>query len=148
MSLEPAERRDGRTITAETLVANGGQSGHGRRTVLHLHWHPDNPLAVELLVTAEPDHPSLPRGSWIVLRDFVRYGLEEPTGDGEVRITPDEIRDRVWFQLARPGRAASVSAARPLVRDFLDRTEAQIPCGSERSDIAVDALLSMLLRKQ
>ena len=113
--------------------------------MLALVWSESDPLAVQLLLTASPDHPALPRGEWVVLRDFLRYGLDEPTGDGEVRIRPDEVRDCLWFELARPGRAASVSIPRAVARDFLDRTEAAVPCGEERSEAAIDALLARLL---
>jgi hypothetical protein len=133
------------TVTVEVVIDDGAHSGRGRLTVLQLAWSPCDPLAVELLLIAEPDHPALPRGRWVVLRDFVRYALDEPTGDGEVRLRPDEIRDRVWFELARPGRAACVSVPRPLLRDFLTRTEVVVPCGAERSDQAIDALLDRLL---
>jgi hypothetical protein len=133
-------------ITAEAVIDDGGSSGRGRRTVLRLVWSAGDPLAVRLELTAQPDHPALPRGEWVVLRDFLRYGLDEPTGDGAVRIRPDELRDRVWFELARPGRAACVSIPRDLARDFLDRTEGCVPCGEERSSDAIDALLDRLLR--
>lgn len=133
-------------ITAEVVIADGGSTGRGRRTVLRLVWSPDDPLAVRLELTAQPDHPALPRGEWFVLRDFLRYGLDESTGDGEVRIRPDDLRDRVWFELARTGRAACVSIPREVARDFLDRTERCVPCGEERSTDAIDALLDRLLR--
>ena len=113
--------------------------------MLALVWSPADPLAVQLLLTAQPDHPALPRGEWVVLRDFLRYGLDEPTGDGEVRIRPDDVRDSLWFELARPGRAACVSIPRAVAEDFLDRTEAAVPCGEERSEAAIDALLARLL---
>ena len=132
-------------VTVEAVIDDGGHSGRGRMTVLRLAWHADDPYAVELLLTAQPDHPALPRGRWVVLRDFLTYGLEEATGDGEVRIRPDELRDRVWFELARPGRAACVSVDRGLVRDFLARTEQAVPRGAERSEAAIDALLDRLL---
>lgn len=141
MTLPPSE-----LITAEVVIADGGSTGRGRRTVLRLVWSPDDPLAVRLELTAQPDHPALPRGEWVVLRDFLRYGLDESTGDGEVRIRPDDLRDRVWFELARPGRAACVSVPRDIARDFLDRTEQCVRCGDERSDGAIDALLDRLLR--
>lgn len=141
MTLPPTD-----AITAEVVIADGGSTGRGRRTVLRLMWSPADPLAVQLVLSAEPDHPALPRGEWVVLRDFLRYGLDEPTGDGEVRIRPDELRDRVWFELARPGRAACVSIPREVTREFLDRTERCVPCGDERSDDAIDALLDRLLR--
>lgn len=146
--MEPSPEREPLTaepVTADVVIDDGRHSGRGRITVLRLLWREADPLAVELLLTAQPDHPALPRGRWVVLRDFLRYGLEEPTGDGEVRIRPDERLDRVWFDLARPGRAACVSVPREVARDFLARTEQRVPCGGEDSDEAVDALLAHLL---
>jgi hypothetical protein len=140
VSTPPADR-----VTTEVVVSDSGHTGPGRRTVLALVWTARDPLAVELVLTAQPDHPALARGRWVVLRDFLRYGLEEATGDGEVRIRPDGVRDRVWFELARPGRAVCVSVPRALAREFLDRTERAVPCGAERSDEAIDMLLGRLL---
>ncbi|MCW2615523.1 MAG: hypothetical protein JWN08_2517 [Frankiales bacterium] len=133
-------------VVAEAVIDEGGLSGRGRMTVLKLAWEASDPYAVVLLLTAQPDHPALPRGRWVVLRDFLTYGLEQATGDGEVKIRPDDLRDRVWFELARPGRAACVSVPRELVRDFLARTELSVPRGAERSDEAIDALLLRLLQ--
>ena len=132
-------------MIVEVVISDGGSTGRGRRTVLALVWTESDPLAVQLLLTAQPDHPALPRGEWVVLRDFLRYGLDEPTGDGEVRIRPDEVRDCLWFELARPGRAACVSVPRAVARSFLDRTEAAVPSGEERSEAALDELLARLL---
>ena len=75
----------------------------------------------------------------------LRYGLEEPTGDGTVRIRPDEARDRVWLELERYGRPACVSIPRATVRAFLDRTELAVPSGAERSQEALDRLLDRLM---
>jgi len=132
-------------VTVEVVIGDGGSTGRGRMTVLSLTWRAEDPLAVELLLTAQPDHPALPRGRWVVLRDFLRYGLDEPTGDGEVRIRPDAARERVELELARPGRAACVSLPRTTVLAFLERTERAVPSGTERSDEAIDALLARLL---
>jgi len=134
-------------VTLDVVIEDGGHSGRGRLTVLRFSWRPADPLAVGLVLSAQPDHPALPRGSWIVLRDFLRYGLDEPTGDGSVRIRPDELRDRVWFELERYGRPACVSVARDRVRRFLDHTEEQVPCGGERSDDALEELLVRLLQR-
>jgi hypothetical protein len=132
-------------VAASAVLDDGRLSGRGLTTLLTFRWQPDDPLAVSLTITAEPDHPSLPRGEWVILRDFLRYGLEHATGDGDVRMRPDDQLDRIWFELARPGRAASVSVARDIVREFLDRTEERVATGEERGAEAIDALLVRLL---
>ena len=133
------------TLTLDVVIEDAGHTGRGRLTVLRFLWDRTDPLAVRLRLSAQPDHPALPRGTWVVLRDFLRYGLEEPTGDGVVRLRPDELRDRLWLELERFGRPACVSVPRTQLRDFLDRTEDRVPCGEERSAAALEALLSRLL---
>jgi len=137
----------GPQVTVEVVVDGGGASGRGRLTVLRLVWSQDDPLAVLLLLSAQPDHPALPRGRWVVLRDFLRYGLTTRTGDAEVKILPDEARDRVWLELARGERPCCVSLPRTTVAEFLDATERVVPSGAERSEAAVDELLERLLRR-
>jgi len=135
-------------VTAEVVSDDGGPAGRACRTVLTLVWRAEDPLAVELLLSAQPDHPALPRGRWVVLRDFLYYALEEPTGDGAVRLRPDDGGTRLRLELARPGRDASVCVPQDAVREFLARTEAAVPSGSERSEQAIDALLARLLGTQ
>jgi Streptomyces sporulation and cell division protein, SsgA len=135
----------GGEVTVDVVLDDAASTGRGRLTVLRLAWTAEDPLAVVLRLEAQPDHPALPRGEWVVLRDFLRYGLEEPTGDGSVRIRP--TGDRVELQLERYGRPAVVSVPREVLRDFLDDTEQQVPCGAERSDDAVEALLLRLLAR-
>lgn len=117
-----------------------------KRTILRLAWQRGDPLAVELTLTSTPDHPALPRGRWVVLRDFLRYGLEEPTGDGEVRISPDTDEGVVSIRLARDGRPAWVKVPAETVRSFLDQTEKILPSGEESSEEALDALIKALLK--
>ncbi len=127
------------TVRSEIVIDD--LSGRGRHTVLAVTWDPADPLAVLLTLTCQPDHPSLPRGEWVVLRDFLRYGLTENTGDGEVRIHPADGRVRLC--LARDVRPASVSVPAVWLSEFLDRTDALMPVAS---DEAVDTLLDRLLR--
>ena len=118
-----------------------------RLTVLRLSWRMSDPLAVHLMVRSSPDHPALPRGSWVVLRDFLRYGLDEPTGDGEVRIQPDLTGQRVQLRLARAGRPAWIDAPSTVVRSFLDQTDEFDPSGEARSADALDDVIAHLLHR-
>jgi hypothetical protein len=134
-------------VTTEVLVTSAGASGRGRTTLLRLSWREADPLAVTLLITPHPDHPSLPRGRWVVLRDFLRYGLEEPTGDGDVRIRPDTRAGLVHLTLARDGPPCRVNILHSVLRQFLTATEVVVPTGEEASSAAIDALLERLLRR-
>jgi hypothetical protein len=131
-------------ITAHVVVDDSGMTGHGHLTLLGLSWHKDDPLAVVLTLSAQPDHPALPRGEWAVLRDFLRYGLDEPTGDGAVRLLPTGD-GRVLLQLIGDTKTYSVHAPATMIGDFLDETEAVVPHGAEAGDDVMDALIARLL---
>lgn len=132
-------------VTASVIV-DGGCTGPNRTTMLRLAWSRRDPLAVRLLLTAEPDHPALPRGKWLVLRDFLRYGCNHATGDGLVRIEPSADRKHVVLRLVEAGRASCVNVPLDVVERFLDATEQLCPAGEERNDAAIDALIDRLLR--
>ena len=132
-------------VTASVIV-DGGCTGPNRTTMLRLVWSRRDPLAVRLLLTAEPAHPALPRGQWMVLRDFLRYGCDHATGDGLVRIRPERGGKRVLLELVDGSRAAKVGIAMDVVTRFLDATEEICPAGEERHDSAINALIDRLLR--
>ena len=131
-------------ISAHVVVDDAGMSGHGHMTVLGLTWCRDDPLAVVLTLAAQPDHPSLPRGEWAVLRDFLRYGVEEPTGDGNVRVRPDG-NGAVVLELLGEAKPYLLHVPSTIICEFLDATEAIVPTGAEADDSAIDALISRLL---
>lgn len=132
-------------VTA-SVVVDGGCTGPNRTTMLRFAWSRRDPLAVRLLVTCVPDHPALPRGQWMVLRDFLRYGCAHPVGDGLVRVRPDRA-GRIVLELVDGSRASLVSVDVALVTRFLDATEEICPSGSERHDAAIDALIERLTRQ-
>jgi hypothetical protein len=133
-------------VTTSVVVVDGGCTGVGRRTVLTLRWSRDDALAVHVGLFAEPDHPALPRGEWVVLRDFLRYGLEASTGDGCVRLEPTPDGEHVRFWLLSHGRRQAASLPARTVAEFLDATERIVPSGEERSDDALDDVIERLLR--
>lgn len=131
-------------ITAHVVVEDAGLSGHGRLTILGLAWNAEDPLAVRLTLSAQPDHPALPRGEWAVLREFLRYGVEEPTGDGAVRIGPDG-NGRVRLELLGAAKPYAVHCSADVIREFLDETESVVATGAEADDTVMDALIARLL---
>ena len=134
----------GGDITAHVVVDDSGMSGHGHLTVLGLAWSRHDPLAVRLTLSAQPDHPALPRGEWAVLREFLRYGIEEPTGDGDVRICPDGA-GRVRLELLGEAKPYAVHLPADVLSGFLDETESVVATGAEADDEMMDALIARLL---
>ena len=131
-------------ISAHVVVDDAGMSGRGHMTVLGLAWRRDDPLAVILTLAAQPDHPSLPRGEWAVLRDFLRYGVEEPTGDGAVRVRPSDD-GQVILELFGEAKPYMLHVPIDVICKFLDATEAIVPAGAEAEDAVIDALINRLL---
>lgn len=135
-------------VTASVVVDDAGLTGQRHVTMLALLWSPEDPLAVVVALSPQPDHPSLPRGTWVVLRDFLRYGCSEPTGDGDVRIRPASGDDpRVLLELhhGRDAKPYSVHVPTDVLCGFLDKTEAVVPAGSEASEDAINELIRRLL---
>jgi hypothetical protein len=132
------------TVSAHVVVDDAGMTGHGHLTVLGLSWTPHEPIAVVLTLAAQPDHPALPRGEWAVLRDFLRYGIEEATGDGMVRIQPDG-NGRVLLELLGQAKPYSVHVPADVICDFLDQTESIVATGAAAEDEVIDALIERLL---
>lgn len=134
-------------ICTQLVVDGAGLTGAHHLTVLTLSWTDDDPLAVSLILAPRPDHPSLPRGEWVVLRDFLRYGCTEPTGDGRVRIRP-EGPDRVRLELDAGKRPFVVHVPTTTLTAFLDDTEAVVATGHEAGEAVMDELIRRLLHAQ
>ena len=128
------------------IVADTG-AGTESSTLLQLRWRPVDPLAVALTVRRLPQHPSLVQGEWLMLRDFLRYGLEAATGDGDVRLRPG-TEANVVIDLSGKRGQCSLSVPAAAVREFLVATERVVPCGAERSDEAIDHLIEQLLGRE
>ena len=133
----------GLDVSTEFVVDDASTSG--RLTILVVTWRACDPLAVSLAVVSRPDHPALPQGNWVAPRDALRAGLRAPTGEGDVRLTP-EPGGEIRLELTNGGRRASyVIAAGPL-RAFLDHTEKVVPAGTEHPEHELDAVLDELLK--
>ena len=100
--------------------------------LIELRWRANDPLSIDLDVRGEPPHPSLPCGHWVVLRDLLCRGLEEPAGDSGVRLWPEPSGDRLHLRLPTAGDTdvlLRVPAAP--IRAFLRQTRRVVPTGKE-----------------
>jgi hypothetical protein len=131
-------------VSTQVVVEDDASASVRHVTVVALSWSDSDPLAVEIALTSQPNHPSLPAGRWVVLRDFLRYGCSEPTGDGDVRISPVED-SRIRLDLTTHSRPHIVHLPAFVLRAFLDETEQVVPTGHEAGDEVIDELIRRLL---
>lgn len=86
--------------------------------------------------------------TWFLARDLLLAGIGDPAGDGDVRIWPAVAPDlgaAVVVRLQAPGGRLVLRLGMAELDDFLDRTLALVPLGTESEHIDLDALVAQLL---
>ena len=92
--------------------------------------------------------PALTEVRWVFARDLLAAGLYEPTGDGDVHVWPClDARGRAVtiIELSSPDGEALMQARSDEVCEFLSRTEAIVPRGTEAGLMDVDTALGKIL---
>jgi hypothetical protein len=85
---------------------------------------------------------------WIFSRDLLDEGLVHDVGDGDVQVVPgtDGLgAHTIQLRLASPDGVAVLEAASDEVLDFLGRSYALVPPGTESTHLDVDAALEQML---
>ena len=105
------------TVRTECTV---GRSRNGLwRVSLTLTWNRTQPEDLEIVVSAEPPHPALPVGQWVIRRGTLAIGVHRPVADDNVRVEPDADGELVRLRLAEPNATFDLPVA--WLRAFLDR---------------------------
>lgn len=127
-----------RMVCVESAGERGGE------VPVSLTYQQDDPYAVALVFhTAEGDI------TWMVARELLVLGASSPAGDGDVMVWPaltPEMEDAVVIRLQAPGGRLVLRLGRLELDDFLRRTLALVPSGSESDNLDLDALVADLLR--
>lgn len=87
---------------------------------------------------------------WTFARQLLTDGVARPGGEGDVQVWPSHSGSRpiVCIALSSPSGRALFEAALGEVVEFLTRTYALVPTGSESDHVDVDAELALLLWSQ
>jgi Streptomyces sporulation and cell division protein, SsgA len=83
--------------------------------------------------------------TWLIGRELLRAGLDQPTGDGDVRVGPGAGTDVVFLCLRAPSGEALMELSRAALAVFLACTESLVPFGAEEAAIDLDDELVVLL---
>jgi Streptomyces sporulation and cell division protein, SsgA len=81
--------------------------------------------------------------TWSFARDLIEFGLNEPTGLGDVRVRPDLSPDPdvLVIELESPDGYAVVEMKRADIERFLDGAERIVPFGAEEEFVDMDAFI-------
>jgi hypothetical protein len=84
--------------------------------------------------------------SWLVSRELLQAGLDQPAGEGDVRVWPaNAATDVLFLHLRAPSGEALFELSRATVAAFLRQTEALVPSGTESALLDLDDELHVLL---
>lgn len=92
------------------------------------------------------DHPI----RWVFARDLLDEGLVHDVGHGDVQIVPgrDATGMRtLQLRLSSPDGVAVLETSADTVLEFLGRTYALVPPGTESAHVDLDAVLTRLLHR-
>ncbi|MFI5569279.1 SsgA family sporulation/cell division regulator [Streptomyces sp. NPDC051740] len=109
-----------------------------------LHYDRDDPFAVRMTFPA----PATLEGvevCWTFARDLLAAGMEEPEGDGDVRVRPYGY-DRTVLEFHAPEGTAVVHVRSGELRQFLEATDELVPTGLEHLRLDLDHDLAELMR--
>jgi hypothetical protein len=109
-----------------------------------LHYDRDDPFAVHMTFPA----PATLEGvevCWTFARDLLAAGMQEPEGDGDVRVRPYGY-DRTVLEFHAPEGTAVVHVRSGELRRFLEATGELVPTGLEHLRLDLDHDLAELMR--
>lgn len=109
-----------------------------------LHYDRRDPFAVRMTFPA----PATLEGvevCWTFARDLLSAGMEEPMGQGDVRVRPYGY-DRTVLEFHAPEGTAVVHVRAGELRRFLRRSAELVPAGTEHLQFDLDRDLAELMR--
>jgi len=87
--------------------------------------------------------PDCPAVEWVCARDLLREGLALPSGNGDVRISPEG--DDLLIELLSPSGNAQLLASHSEIAVFVDRMLTAVPEGRESDFYSLDTELEFLV---
>lgn len=130
-------------VTHPVVLEYLDQAGHATPIEVELRYQPSDPYAVTaVFATGDTSVP------WTFSRELLAGGLHEPVGDGDVHVWPCLDADGhavVIIELNSPHGEALMQARTGDVAEFIDRTKAAVPLGSESDHVDVDGVIAAIL---
>jgi sporulation and cell division protein SsgA len=140
----PAPR--GATMTNDLVQQDMFTVLHGQPAPVVTRWSYSayDPFAVSLAVRTRQDRWV----EWLIGRELVITGLDEPAGEGDVRMRPLTVQgyDIVEIEIRSHDGRAVLEVDRDLLRSFVDATLEMVPVGAEADRMDLDGEIARITR--
>jgi hypothetical protein len=103
-----------------------------------------DPFAVSLAVRTRHERWV----EWLIGRELVMAGLDEPAGEGDVRMRPLTVQsyDIVEIEIQSHDGRAVLEVDQELLRSFVDATLEMVPVGTEADRMDLDGEIARITR--
>lgn len=103
-----------------------------------------DPFAVSLAVRTSHERWV----EWLIGRELVMAGLDEPSGEGDVRMRPLTVQgyDIVEIEISSHDGRAVLEVDQELLRSFVDATLEMVPVGTEADRMDLDGEIARITR--
>jgi Streptomyces sporulation and cell division protein, SsgA len=103
-----------------------------------------DPFAVSLAVRTRHDRWV----EWLIGRELVMAALDEPAGEGDVRMRPLTVQgyDIVEIEIRSHDGRAVLEVDQELLRSFVDASLAMVPVGTEADRMDLDGEIARITR--
>lgn len=119
---------------------------HGQPAPVVTRWTYDagDPFAVTLSVRTRSDRWV----EWLVSRDLIAEALEGPAGEGDIRMSPQNVQgyDIVEIEIRSSDGRAVLEVDRDLLRCFLESAGDLVAFGDEEARMDLDAEIATIMR--
>lgn len=130
------------TVTRELNMHVVAPSDGPGQVAVSMRYDTADPYAVHAVFRVAADQQI----AWVFARELLTQGLDQPSGDGDVNISPasNEGRESVSIMLRSPDGEALIAAPLDDVVEFLSAAYALCPRGRESSHLKIDRALGAL----
>jgi hypothetical protein len=137
------------TVTSELELRLVVPGGAPLPVVAGIRYDPTDPYAVHVgfHTGPSPDAPDDEVVEWTFARQLLTDGVTRDVGEGDVQVWPSQTSGRpvVCLALSSPSGRALFEVPLGALVEFLTRTYAAVPTGSESNHVDLDAELALLL---
>ncbi|MGI9001568.1 MAG: SsgA family sporulation/cell division regulator [Pseudonocardia sp.] len=119
---------------------------HGQPAPIVMRWTytASDPFAVTFAVQTRPDRWV----EWLVARDLLVEALVGPAGDGDIRMSPQEVQgyDIIEITIQLPDGHAVLEVDRDLLHHFVDASTDVVAMGTEADHMDLDLEIARITR--